>query len=59
MKKEIIVSNKDSYAKECIDTITSFLSENREDFVCIVAGYKEGLDKCFFKYNEGLINLIY
>ena len=46
--------NKDSYAKECIDTITSFLSENRGDFVCIIAGYKEGLEKCFFKYNEGL-----
>ena len=46
--------NKDSYAKECIDTITSFLSENRNDFVCIIAGYKEGLEKCFFKYNEGL-----
>ena len=46
--------NKDSYAKECIDTITSFLSENRKDFVCIIAGYKDGLEKCFFKYNEGL-----
>ena len=46
--------SKDSYAKECIDTITSFLSENRKDFICIIAGYKEGLEKCFFKYNEGL-----
>ena len=45
---------KDMYSKECIDTITAYLSENREDFVCIIAGYKEALQKCFFKYNEGL-----
>ena len=45
---------KDIYSKECIDTITSFLSENREDFVCIIAGYKNALKQCFFKYNPGL-----
>ncbi len=45
---------KDIYSKECIDTITAFLSENREDFVCIIAGYKEALSQCFFKYNAGL-----
>lgn len=45
---------KDIYSKECIDTITAFLSENREDFVCIIAGYKEALRQCFFKYNAGL-----
>ena len=45
---------KDMYSKECIDTITAYLSENREDFVCIIAGYKESLKQCFFKYNHGL-----
>ena len=45
---------KDTYSKECIDTITSYLSENREDFVCIIAGYKDDLERCFFKYNNGL-----
>ena len=45
---------KDIYSKECIDTITSFLSENRENFVCIIAGYKKDLQQCFFKYNSGL-----
>jgi SpoVK/Ycf46/Vps4 family AAA+-type ATPase len=45
---------KDIYSKECIDTINQFLSENREDFICIIAGYKESLEKCFFKYNPGL-----
>ena len=45
---------KDTYSKECIDTITSYLSENRGDFVCIIAGYKNDLERCFFKYNNGL-----
>ena len=45
---------KDIYSKECIDTITAFLSENREDFVCVIAGYKQALRQCFFKYNAGL-----
>lgn len=45
---------RDSFAKECIDTINQNLSENR-DFICIVAGYKDQVDKCFFAYNEGLV----
>ena len=44
---------QDSYSKECIDTINLNLSDNR-NFVCIIAGYKEELEKCFFKINPGL-----
>ena len=44
---------RDSYSKECIDTLTQNLSENR-NFICIIAGYKEQVEKCFFAYNEGL-----
>lgn len=44
----------DSFAKEAIDTMNLFLSEHREHFMLIVAGYKEEIDSCFFKYNEGL-----
>ncbi len=44
----------DSFSKEAIDTITRFLSENKQDFMCIIAGYKDSLDKCFFAYNRGL-----
>lgn len=44
---------RDSYSKECIDTINQFIGENR-DVVCIVAGYKDDLQKCFFNYNPGL-----
>ena len=45
---------RDSFSKECIDCINQYLSENAEDFVCIIAGYKEELDNCFFKQNKGL-----
>ena len=44
---------RDSFSKECIDTLNQNLSERR-DFLCIIAGYEEQLEECFFKYNEGL-----
>jgi hypothetical protein len=44
---------KDSFAKECLDTLNQNLSERR-DFLCIIAGYDEALDTCFFAFNEGL-----
>ena len=45
---------KDSYAKECIDTINQNLSENKGNFVCIIAGYPLELEKYFFSQNRGL-----
>ena len=47
-------TDKDSYAKEAIDTINAFLSEHKNDFVFIGAGYKAEIEKCFFGMNEGL-----
>ena len=44
----------DSYSKECIDTINQNLSEKKNQFLCIIAGYKDALEKNFFSYNEGL-----
>jgi hypothetical protein len=44
---------RDSFSKECIDTLNQNLSERR-DFLCIIAGYEQQLEECFFKYNEGL-----
>ncbi len=46
--------DKDSFAKEAIDTITGFLSDHRKDFCMIIAGYKEQVEKCFFGMNPGL-----
>ena len=45
---------RDSFSKECIDTINQYLSEHVDEFVCIIAGYKDDIDKCFFSYNQGL-----
>jgi SpoVK/Ycf46/Vps4 family AAA+-type ATPase len=44
----------DSYSKECIDTLNQNLSERAGEFVCIIAGYTDELEKCFFSLNEGL-----
>lgn len=45
---------KDSFSKECIDTLNQYLTENKSDFICIIAGYKEDLEKSFFSFNSGL-----
>lgn len=45
---------RDSFAKECIDTLNQALSEKKKDFICIIAGYKNALESSFFSYNEGL-----
>jgi hypothetical protein len=44
----------DIYTKECLDTINQNLSENKKNFILIIAGYPDQLDKCFFSHNEGL-----
>lgn len=43
----------DSYSKECIDTINMNLTE-KKNFICIIAGYSDEIEKCFFSYNPGL-----
>lgn len=45
---------RDSFSKECIDTLNQALSEDKSEFICIIAGYKNSLDSSFFNYNEGL-----
>lgn len=45
---------KDPFAKECIDTLNQNLTEHKKNFMCIIAGYKDSLEECFFSLNEGL-----
>ena len=45
---------RDSFAKEAIDMINQYLSERKKDFMFIVAGYSDDLEKCFFGFNKGL-----
>ena len=47
-------SGRDMYSKECLDIINKNLSEKRDQFICIIAGYKDALDNSFFKSNDGL-----
>ena len=44
---------RDSFSKECIDTINQNLTENK-DTVVFIAGYKDQLNESFFSYNPGL-----
>ena len=48
------VAQKDSFSRECIDTLNQALSEEKADFICIIAGYKADLEDRFFKSNPGL-----
>ncbi len=45
---------RDSFAKECIDTLCEALSENKDNLMVIIAGYEKDLKECFFSYNDGL-----
>ena len=46
--------NRDSFAKECVDTINQYLTENMGEIVVIVAGYETDVKECFFAQNQGL-----
>ena len=45
---------KDSFSKECIDTLCEALSDHKDNLMVIIAGYETDLNKCFFNYNQGL-----
>jgi len=47
------IEQRDSFAKECIDTINLNLTE-KKNFICIIAGYEKEINDCFFSYNPGL-----
>lgn len=46
--------DRDSFAKEAIDTLNAFISEHKNDLCCIVAGYEDEVRNCFFSMNKGL-----
>jgi len=45
---------RDSFSKECIDTLCEALSDHKSDLMVIVAGYEKDLNECFFSANPGL-----
>ena len=47
-------SKRDSFAKECIDTINRNLTEHKGEFICIIAGYEKEVMTDFLCMNPGL-----
>ena len=45
---------RDSFAKECLDTLCESLSNHKDNLMVIIAGYEEELNSCFFSFNPGL-----
>ena len=45
---------RDSFAKECIDTLCESLTFHKDNLMVIVAGYEDELNNCFFSFNQGL-----
>jgi len=45
---------RDSFSKECIDTLCEALSDHKDNLMVIIAGYEDDLINCFFNYNQGL-----
>ncbi len=45
---------RDSFSKECIDTLCESLSDHKHNLMVIIAGYEDDLNNCFFNYNQGL-----
>jgi hypothetical protein len=44
----------DSYSQSILDLINPYLDKNKNDFILIIAGYKDDLNSRFFKGNQGL-----
>ncbi len=45
---------RDSFAKECIDTINLNMSRTDKPWLLIVGGYKEEIEESFLAFNKGL-----
>lgn len=45
---------KDIYSKEFVDLLMQYMSENKGDFVLVVAGYKNDIKQFFLSMNDGL-----
>ncbi len=45
---------RDTFSKECIDTLCEALSDHKDNLMVIVAGYEHELNECFFNSNQGL-----
>jgi len=44
----------DSFSKDIINTLNQNLTEKAGKFICIICGYEDDIEKCFFSANQGL-----
>lgn len=47
-------NDSDGFSKEAIDCLNQNLTERKTEFICIIAGYKQQMEECFFSFNPGL-----
>jgi AAA+ superfamily predicted ATPase len=47
-------NNGDSFSKDCLDTLNKLLESHATEFVCVVAGYADEIERDFFSVNQGL-----
>ena len=47
-------NEKDTFSIEAINTLNQLLSEEQNNFICIIAGYERELEKSIFSVNPGL-----
>jgi SpoVK/Ycf46/Vps4 family AAA+-type ATPase len=47
-------SREHNFGAECINVLNQNLSDNKNKFICIIAGYPDELDEMFFSFNPGL-----
>jgi SpoVK/Ycf46/Vps4 family AAA+-type ATPase len=45
---------RDFYSKEAIDMLNQYLSEKKDQFMFIIAGYEEEIESCLLSYNRGM-----
>ena len=48
------IGKEHNFSAECTNVLNQNLSDNKNKFICIIAGYKEELEKMFFSTNPGL-----
>jgi len=46
--------DNEGFHRECLDTLNQALSEHRNEFICMVAGYEEDINKNIWPMNRGL-----
>ena len=43
-----------SFSEDCINILNQNLTEKGDEFVCVLAGYKDDIENSFFRMNDGL-----